>query len=147
MLSKKGDLIQVMASYDTAPENFEDISMAIATLYGVTSATSGNIPELLYGDDDQTLFRLANLRLIDDARLEDGTMCIRLRGKDINSDEITVWVGKDSYLIQRIEEITDAKNSATTTYKPEVNIEIIAEEMILCGLFLGEGLGGDRTGK
>jgi len=136
-----------MSSHEVLLRRYEDISIAIAALYGVTHTTSGKIPELLYGDDDQTLFRLANLRLLDDARLEDGTLCIRLQGKDFNSDEITVWVSKDSYLIRRIEEVTDAENSATTTYKPEVNIEIAAEEMNVRRLFLGEGLGGDRTGK
>jgi hypothetical protein len=131
VLSKKGDVILAMTDYDSEPERYDDIFMAIAAYYGVSSGTSGNIPELLFELEDQTLFRLANLHLLDDARLKDGALCLRLQGTDFNGAEVTVWAGKDDYLIRKIEEVTDANDRSTTSYNPEVNVKISDVDMLM----------------
>lgn len=129
VLSKVGNVVQTMASYKTGPEQFADASMAITTGYGATSGVSGNIPELLLGLESKRLFELVNLKTLEESELEDGTTCVRLQGKNFIGDKVTVWIGKDTNLIRKIEEVIDTENYETTTYTPRINIEITADEM------------------
>ena len=119
-----------MSDFDAAPTEDHDISLAIAALYGVTSGTSGNIPELLLNLDKGSLFYLAGLKLLDEAKSEDGTLCLRLQGVDFSSEENTLWIGKEDLLIRKIETVKDPANRETTIYKPESNVEITDGELV-----------------
>jgi outer membrane lipoprotein-sorting protein len=119
-----------MSDFDAAPTEDHDISLAIAALYGVTSRTSGNIPQLLLNLDKGTLFYLAGLKLLDEAKSEDGTPCLRLQGVDFSGEENTIWIGKDDLLIRKIETVKDPANRDTTIYKPTVNAEITDGELV-----------------
>lgn len=130
VLYKKGDLVQLMSDTDSEPTVEEDISMAIATLYGVTSATSGNVPELLLKLEGGALFHLMDLKILKEAKAEDGTLCQRLQGKSFPGEVHTIWVGKDDRLIRRIESVEDKNNHQTTTYNPKINIEIDEEGLV-----------------
>jgi len=88
-LSKRGDQVKYMSDYEAAPTEDHDISLAISALYGVTSGTSGNIPRLLLNLDKGSLFYLVGLKLLDEAKSEDGTLCLRLQGVDFSSEENT----------------------------------------------------------
>jgi hypothetical protein len=129
-LSKRGDQVKYMSDFDAAPTEDHDISLAIAALYGVTSRTSGNIPQLLLNLDKGTLFYLAGLKLLDEAKSEDGTPCLRLQGVDFSGEENTIWIGKDDLLIRKIETVKDPANRDTTIYKPTVNAEITDGELV-----------------
>lgn len=124
VLSKKGDLVQRMSGTDSEPRVEADISTAIAALYGVTSGTSGNIPEFLLHLDGSTVFHLVDLAIIGEARSVNGPLCDRLRGKDISGAEVTFWIGKDDHLIRKIESMKDRKNREITTYSPRINVEV-----------------------
>jgi outer membrane lipoprotein-sorting protein len=129
VLYKKGNLVQLMSDTDTEPTVEEDVSMAIATLYGVTLGTSGNVPELLLELDGGALFHLIDLKLLKEAKAEDGTLCHRLHGKDFHGHESTIWIGKEDLLIRKIESVESKDNRQTTTYSPKVNIEIADEDL------------------
>ena len=129
VLSKRGNSVQAMASYDEAPKTGTDFARAIAGLCGVTSGVSGNIPELLLREGNGALADLVECRLIEEAETDDGVACARLRGKDFGSREITIWIGKEDYLIRKIESVTDAKNHETTTYHPIANAKIAPETL------------------
>jgi hypothetical protein len=118
-----------MSNHDTEPEEYDEIPMAIAAFYGVSSATSGNIPNLLLRHEKNPLFRLMDLRVLDDAKSEDGILCARLRGEQAAGDELTILFGKNDHLIREIELVADAGNRSKTTYSPKINIEISPEEM------------------
>lgn len=127
-LSMQGETVHSMADFDDAPEVGNDVYLAISGLYGVSSTTSGNIPELLLQlQEESVLFHLAHLTVIEEASLDDGTVCMQLQGSDFNGEETTLWIGKSDQLIRRIESRTDSENWSIITYQPEVNIEIADE--------------------
>ena len=119
-----------MSDTDSEPTVEEDISMAIATLYGVTSATSGNVPELLLKLEGGALFHLMDLKILKEAKAEDGTLCQRLQGKSFLGEVHTIWVGKEDQLIRKIESVEDKNNHQTTTYSPKINLDITEEELV-----------------
>lgn len=129
-LSKSGDQVTYMSDFDAAPTEDHDIDLAISALYGVTSRTSGNIPQLLLNLDKGSLFYLTDLKLLDEAKSEDGTLCLRLQGVDFGSEENTIWIGKDDLLIRKIETVKDPENRETTIYKPQTGVEIIDGELV-----------------
>ncbi|MBL7649676.1 MAG: hypothetical protein JNK74_26165 [Candidatus Hydrogenedentes bacterium] len=129
-LSKRGDQVKYMSDFDAAPTEDHDIDLAISALYGVTSRTSGNIPQLLLNLDEGSLFYLAGLKLLDEAKSEDGTLCLRLQGVDFGSEENTLWIGKEDLLIRKIETVKDPANRETTIYKPQTGVEITDGELV-----------------
>ena len=112
-----------IAIIDDEPEVGDDVSLAIAGLYGVTGTTSGNIPELLF-QIEETVFDLIHLSVIADTSLSDGTLCARLQGTDFMGQEVTVWAGNADFLIRKIESKQDSRNWSAITYTPEMNVEI-----------------------
>ncbi len=71
-----------------------------------------------------------HLKLLDEAKSEDGTLCLRLQGVDFGSEENTIWIGKDDLLIRKIETVKDPENRETTIYKPQTGVEIIDGELV-----------------
>ncbi|MEQ1841609.1 MAG: hypothetical protein ABL994_14470 [Verrucomicrobiales bacterium] len=129
-LSKRGEQVTYMSNYDATPTEDHHISLAIAALYGVTSGTSGNIPRLLLSLNEGSLFYLTDLKLLDEAKSEDGTLCLRLQGLDFSNEENTIWIGKEDLLIRKIETVKDPANRETTIYKPETGVEITDGELV-----------------
>jgi hypothetical protein len=130
VMGRLGGVVRTMSNLDTEPEEYDEISMAISAFYGVSSATSGNIPNLLLAHEHSSLFRLMNLRVLDDAKSEDGILCARLRGEQADGDELTLSISKNDHLIREIEIVADAGNRSKTTYSPKINVEISPEEMV-----------------
>jgi len=125
-----GDQVQHMSGFDEEPEIGEDVSLAIASLYGVTGTASGSVPELLLGfEEESALFNLAHLTMLGDATLEDGTICRRLQGTNYNGNSTTVWAGKEDYLIRRIERAGDKNDITIIDYAPESGVAILAEAL------------------
>ena len=131
VLSKQGDSVRVESSIGGFPDIGNDLSLAIAGLYGVTSATSGNIPEFLLRVGNGKLVHLVDLTIQSEAKADDGTLCLRLHGKDFGSHQRTIWIGKDDLLIRKIEAVENAENRQTTTYSPRANVEIAEEDLAL----------------
>ena len=129
VMSKLGKTVRTMANYDESPESDDDIASAMEGLYGVTSCTSENVPGLLLRAGSTTLVYLANRRLLEEAELDDGTLCLRLTGTDFGGAETTIWLGKDDLLIRKVESVTDGENRETTTYHPKANVDIDPEEL------------------
>ncbi len=126
-LTKLGDSIIVRSSFsDDSVE--EDVSLAIASLYGVSSGTSGNIPEILVGVEGFTLFRLANMTLIDEKTLSPSVVCVGIQGEDYIGRRTTIWIDKQTNLIRQIEEFEDTQNYQTTTYEPSINVALSSED-------------------
>ena len=72
--SRIGDTVTEKSSF-TPDETHSDIGMAIASLYGVSSRTSGNIPSILVEDDGDILFRLAGLHTVEETQTIEGVEC------------------------------------------------------------------------
>ena len=123
--------MRVESSIGGFPDIGNDLSLAIAGLYGVTSATSGNIPEFLLRVGNGKLVHLVDLTIQSEAKADDGTLCLRLHGKDYGSHQRTIWIGKDDLLIRKIEAVENAENRQTTTYSPRANVEIAEEDLAL----------------
>jgi hypothetical protein len=129
-LSKYGDKVRVRASYGALPDVGNDISLAIASLYGVSSTTSGNIPQLLLKLDANPLFNLSGLRLVEEAKSEDDTLCLRLQGEDLRSRTSTIWIGKDDLLIRGIDSGDGKDSLQKIVYHPKGNVEIADEKLV-----------------
>ena len=128
-LSKSGDRVQAMSGHDSEPEEYQDISLAVAALTGVTSGTAHNVPTLLLGLEGKDVFTLANLKIAGEDRLPDGTVCIRLQGKGFFGDDEIIWIGKDDLLIRKIEVVKDAKNREATGYHPRTDVTPSPEDL------------------
>lgn len=132
-LLMRSEAVTIMASYDDVPETMDDVSLGIAALYGVTSTTSGNIPELLL-QGDSLLLSLAHLILLEDKKLKDGTVCLRLRGTDFLGAETTIWISKKDNLVRQIDEKSGKKDKSIITFQPEINIDILDETFTFSGI-------------
>lgn len=108
----------------------ESLSWAIGAAAGVSGGSSINISSYLMPQElgKGKITGRGGLERIDDLAIGD-VKCFRLQidSGDPASAPVTVWVGKGSYLIHRIEEARSFNGFATrkvTNYKPEINIEI-----------------------
>jgi outer membrane lipoprotein-sorting protein len=106
------------------------LEMAIAGATGVSSASAHTIPVLLMPKEigGWRVTELQQLNRIADAPLKD-VDCYRILGKHeyFDSDLITLWISKKTYLIYRIEKtdnFPDFRTEMTTTYEPKVNVVI-----------------------
>lgn len=110
-------------------ETHSRISEAIAYPMGVSGLSSANVPGMLFG----TLSPLLNLSSVSDQGNEiiDGTACRKLQAEPYGTGERwTLWIDRETYLLRRVlilREIDSAEVVATTTYFPEVDIELARE--------------------
>jgi len=115
--------------------------MAVAAATGVSGASAKTIPTLLMPDK----LGASRITMLDQPKrlaesTIDGVACYRVRGKLAYSDSppITLWISKASFLIHRIDETalfaaTEDRHAfrteLTTTYKPNVGIELTEEDL------------------
>lgn len=126
VVGKRGDIVQSMADTDAEPTLEPDLAKALESIYGVTPC---NVPALLLRSNPDGSFFYSHLRLLDEAKLDDGTVCLRLQGKDFRGRENTIWIGKEDLLIRMIELLGDKNYHQTTAYSPKVNVEIADEDL------------------
>jgi outer membrane lipoprotein-sorting protein len=117
-----------MAGFDDDPKSEQDLDLAMAGLYGVTSTTSGTVPGYLLGQKVY-LFRLLDLSLLNEADAEDGTRCIRLHGTDFGGGTSTIWIGAGDNLIRRVETVGAEGEEMTVKYSPQPNAKVSAAEL------------------
>jgi hypothetical protein len=68
---------------------------------------------------------IRDAKLIEDGMLDE-VECFRLEGKFVD-DPITLWIGRKSYLVRRIDEqatFDTFRTEVTTTYEPVIDGEI-----------------------
>ena len=98
------------------------MGMSIAYATGVSHGASHTIPRLLMGEEVGG-FTLANDSWLDSTPPREesinGRACYRISGGYANSDKITLWIDKESFLIRRLDSLGD-----TTTYSPQLNVRI-----------------------
>ena len=110
--------VQPMASVDDA----------IGRAVGPSNGTAHTIPRLLMPEKvrGRSLNDLRGLERLPDAMLGD-IACYRLTGTDRYGDFHIIWIGRETFLVHRIDEEHTFPEFATadrTVYHPELNIEL-----------------------
>ncbi|MCU0290392.1 MAG: hypothetical protein MUF10_00160 [Thermoanaerobaculaceae bacterium] len=120
---------------------------ALGAASGLSGGASDRVPGLLLPHEVG-----AGARLLRPERLEDaddrGVTCIRLKGKSrqtpysltmgaqiltVQDEAVTLWLERGTFLLRKVEEartFDTYRSTRTTTYTPEVNVEIPASELI-----------------
>jgi outer membrane lipoprotein-sorting protein len=125
----------------------ESLRMAIAAATGVTLGSAARVPGLLLPQR----FLAGGLLMLQADRIDDdvdrGLACFRISGTNLPANtslkldrfeatildsSITIWVDKKTFLVRRVESATTFdrfRNQETTTYTPEINVEIPEEAL------------------
>jgi hypothetical protein len=110
----------------------ESLSLAISGFGGISGGSSSTIPSLLLDrKDNPRLTDLTEPALLPDADLG-GVSCYRIDGKDSLDDVQSLWIDKSTLLVRRIEEkrtFPDFRTEETTTYEPEINVAVGAQDL------------------
>jgi outer membrane lipoprotein-sorting protein len=120
---------EVLTWWDISPGIKEppSLGMAIAGATGVSYGSANTIPALFLPKEicGYAVVDLAGAKRIDDATCEKDE-CFRIEG-DWFGSPTTIWIDKATYLIRRIDsshQFEDFRTSDTTTYEPEINVDI-----------------------
>ena len=119
---------------------------ALGAATGLSGGVSDRVPGLLLPREVG-----AGSRLLSPERLEDaedrGVACIRLKGKSrqtpysltmgaqvltVKDEAVTLWLERATFLLRKVEEARTYdtyRSDRTTTYTPEINVEIPAAEL------------------
>lgn len=119
---------------------------ALGAATGLSGGASDRVPGLLLPREVG-----AGSRLLRPERLEDaddrGVTCIRLKGKSretpysltmgaqvltVQDETVTLWLERVTFLLRKVEEArtySTYRSNRTTTYTPEINVEIPAAEL------------------
>lgn len=129
---RSAEAVKTWWSIDPGVKTSEDLPMAIAGATGVSSGSAVAIPSLLLPEMSGMRYEtLTNLKLGGVEKVN-GHDAYRIEGQDRNGAAMTLWVDKESLLIvQRYERVKFEKfeTETTTTYKPQVNVEIAREKL------------------
>lgn len=139
---------EVRSWWDASPGVRGPVSLqeALDAASGVSGGSSLRVPGMLL---PRTVG--AGVLLVAPERLEDdvdrGVWCFRIRGKSratpyertsgsvsvtVEDETVTVWVDRSAFLLRRVEEeatLSTYRSVTTTTYTPEIDIEIPAEQL------------------
>lgn len=120
--------------WDVTPgvEEEDSLELALAGATGISSGSAHTIPSLLLNEAHSfRLTDLTELMLLPDANL-DGVSCYRIQGKNRGGDVESLWIEKKTYLLRRIDtgmQFSDFRTEETTTYSPQVNVDVPPEEL------------------
>jgi hypothetical protein len=114
-------------------ENEDSLELALAGFTGISGGSADLIPPLLVnGESSCGRFEgLTNLTLLPEADFN-GTVCIRIDGKNKLRDTESLWIGKESLLLLRMDSshiFKDFQTQETTTYEPEIDCAVNPEEL------------------
>jgi len=105
-----------------APKSF---GLAIAAATGVSIGTTHTIPTLLFSKSEISGWRLTDM--VNATQVEDATTenvdCFRVKGR-VAAFNTVVWIDKRTFLVRRIEGISDHGVKTIVSYNPSVNIKI-----------------------
>jgi len=121
---RKGQEVKTWWDLQPVIQQGKSFSMAIAGVTGVSGGTAHTVPNLLLPQDvgGVNVLALKDVKKLDDVVIG-GKSFYRVQVVD----KQVLWIGKDDFLIHRIESIHDFKSLKTervTDYEPVVNGEI-----------------------
>jgi outer membrane lipoprotein-sorting protein len=123
---------EVRTWWDLKPgiRKHDSLGMAVAGATGVSGGSAHTIPVLLIPEEigGWSIVELKQLHRLSDVVLNE-VACYRLRGKQkaADSESITLWISKKTYLIHRIDstnKFPKFQTQTTTTYEPQIDIVI-----------------------
>lgn len=114
-------------------ESKRDLFSALGGAAGVSGLASVRVPALLMPDQahGSWIKTLSSLRLAGVEEV-DGRKAYRIEGLSPRDEEVTVWVDEASMLLLKIREKKKSEQyeaETTTTYKPQVNVEVVQERL------------------
>jgi len=122
---RKGSEVAHWWSIEPQRKMPESLSAAIASATGVSLQTAHTIPALLFSKDEIKGRRITDMTEV--TRLEDATLegveCSRVKGR-LASFNTVIWVDKGTFLIRRIERVSDNGVENTVNYEPKLNENI-----------------------
>lgn len=125
------------ASYSIHNNKLEpkkNLDLAVAGAIGASWGTANTIPRLLTDEISTVrLDELNRLRMIDNETV-DGIECLVLVGYFASGEECKVWVGREDYLIRRIEERSE------TMRREDVRKQIVVNKDIAESRFTAQGV-------
>jgi len=139
---------KVLTWWDAKPgvRQAPTLQNALGGTTGLSEGVSDRVPGLLLPHEVGTGARLLSPEQLEDAQ-DRGVACIRLQGKSrqtpytmkmgaqvltVKDEVVTHWLDRATLLLRKVEEkrTFDAyRTERTTTYTPEINVEIPAAEL------------------
>jgi outer membrane lipoprotein-sorting protein len=112
---------------------WEGLGFALGAAAGVSSLSSLNVPSMLMQDLRATdrLGSLSGLKLAGEESFANKS-AYRIEGKDRRDSLLTIWIDKERFVLLKIYEtrkFEDFHTEQTTTYQPQVNIEISPDKL------------------
>jgi outer membrane lipoprotein-sorting protein len=112
---------------------WEGLRHALGAAAGVSSLSSLNAPSMLMQDLRATnrFGSLSEPKLSGEEKVS-GRPAYRIEGKDSRDNLVTIWIDKESFLLLKIYEtkkFVDFHTEQTTTYQPQINIEIPPDKL------------------
>jgi outer membrane lipoprotein-sorting protein len=110
------------------------LTMAIAAGTGISGGSAFTVPHLLMPDvlPSLALTGLKDFKLVGEEKV-DKAPCDKIEGKNVDGDPETVWIDKATSLVRKIFttfKVPDAAVEQTTTYRPQVNVEISPKRFV-----------------
>jgi outer membrane lipoprotein-sorting protein len=139
---------EVRSWWDAKPGVRRNASLpeALGVAAGVSGGSSVRVPGLLLPQAMAEGPLLVAPERIDDG-VDRGVACLRIKGKSqktpytlamgaqlltVEDESITLWIARDSFLLRKVEEeqtFDTYHSESTTTYSPEMNVEIPASQL------------------
>ncbi|MHB9138388.1 MAG: M56 family metallopeptidase, partial [Victivallaceae bacterium] len=139
---RKGD--EVLTWFVARPDitKVKSLDSGLAGATGVSSGSAHTIPALLMSEiSGKKLSGIKEVKMLENA-VFDGSSCYRIQGKFICSGDngkvvkspMIIWIDKNTSLVRRIDEQnvfpgSNFRTEDTTTYHPEININISAKSL------------------
>ncbi len=114
-------------------KNQPDLFHALGEAAGVSNLSSVTVPSLLMPElaHGSRIKSLSKLRLIGEEEVK-GSKAYKIEGVDLRGNTVTVWVDAASMLLLKVYEkkkFDKFEVEATTTYKPQVNVEVARKKL------------------
>ena len=114
-------------------ESPRDLFSALGGAAGVSGLASVTVPALLMPDQARgsMIKSLTALKLVGEEEVN-GSKAYKVEGLNSRSDAVTIWVDEGSMLLVKIYEKEKSEKyeaETTTTYKPQVNVEVVQEKL------------------
>lgn len=110
-----------------------DLFSALGGAAGVSSGSAVTVPALLMPDlaRGNRIKSLSGPKLLGEEEV-DGRRAHKVEGLDSRNNVVTIWVDAESMLLLKVYEKVKAEKyeaETTTTYKPQVNVEVAREKL------------------
>jgi hypothetical protein len=130
---KNAESVKTWWSIRPGVKSPQDLSFALGGAAGVSSNASTTVPALLMPELTlgHRIKSLSGLKLVGEEDIH-GKSAYKIEGTDLLQDVMTLWIDKESLLIVRIyqkKKFENFETETTTTYKPQVNVEVAREKL------------------